>query len=176
VLPPGTRQDFPGLILAPGFIDIHIHGSAGHDVMEADTTALSEIQRRVAKHGVTSYLPTTATAPQDRILKALEHLGRSIAARNAQPQGALPLGIHLGGPFISHVKRGVHPPEHLVSPWPDKFDLYWQASQGTIHMMTVGPDLPGAIETIPWSLGVHSSLHRRRRSRRSQRGALVPPR
>ena len=159
-LPAGTHRDFPGLVLAPGFIDIHIHGGAGHDVMEADTAALSAIERHMASHGVTSYLPTTVTAPQDRILKALEHLGRSIVARRTQPQGARPLGIHLEGPFISHAKRGVHPPEHLVPPSPDKLDLFWQASQGTIHMMTVAPELPGAIETIrhAWSLGVHSSL------------------
>jgi N-acetylglucosamine-6-phosphate deacetylase len=159
-IPAGTRQDFPGLILAPGFIDIHIHGGAGHDVMEADTAALSAIGRHMIQHGVTSYLPTTVTAPQDRILKALEHLGRSIATRGTQPQGALPLGIHLEGPFISHAKRGVHPPEYLVSPSPDKLDLFWQASQGTIQMMTVAPELPGAIETIrhAWTLGVHSSL------------------
>jgi N-acetylglucosamine-6-phosphate deacetylase len=159
-IPAGARQDFPGLILAPGLIDIHIHGGAGHDVMEADPAALSAIGRHMAKHGVTSYLPTTVTAPQDRILKALEHLGRSIATPRAQPQGALPLGIHLEGPFISHAKRGVHPPEYLVSPSPDKFDLFWQASQGAIQMMTVAPELPGAIETIrhAWSLGVHSSL------------------
>src|SRR5262249_2261518 len=74
--------------------------------------------------------------------------------------GAVPLGIHLEGPFISHTKRGVHPPENLVSPSPKRLDAFWQASLGTIRMMTVAPEIPGAIETIHHarSLGVRSSL------------------
>lgn len=159
-IPGGARQiDFPGLTLAPGFIDIHVHGGAGHDVMTAGGAALSAFERHMAKHGVTSYLPTTITAPQERILKALENLAQAIAQPNDR-NGAVPLGIHLEGPFISHAKRGVHPPENLVPPSPDKLDIFWQASRGTIRMMTIAPEIPGAIETIRRgrSLGVHSSL------------------
>src|SRR5947207_10337593 len=71
--------DFPDSILAPGFIDIHVHGGYGHDVMETDSAALAAIERHMARHGVTSYLPTTVTAPEDRILRALEHLGKRIS-------------------------------------------------------------------------------------------------
>lgn len=159
-IPGGARQiDFPALTLAPGFIDIHVHGGAGHDVMTADGAALSAFERHMAKHGVTSYLATTVTAPQERILKALEHLAQAIAQPNDR-NGAVPLGIHLEGPFISHAKRGVHPPENLVPPSPDKLDIFWQASRGTIRMMTIAPEIPGAIETIRRgrSLGIHSSL------------------
>jgi N-acetylglucosamine-6-phosphate deacetylase len=159
-IPGGARQiDFPGLTLAPGFIDIHVHGGAGHDVMTADGAALSAFERHMAKHGVTSYLPTTVTAPQERILKALRNLAQAITQPNDR-NGAVPLGIHLEGPFISHAKRGVHPPENLVPPSPDKLDIFWQASRGTIRMMTIAPEIPGAIETIRRgrSLGVHSSL------------------
>ncbi len=159
-IPGGARQiDFPALTLAPGFIDIHVHGGAGHDVMTADGAALSAFERHMAKHGVTSYLATTVTAPQERILKALENLAQAIAQPNDR-NGAVPLGIHLEGPFISHAKRGVHPPENLVPPSPDKLDIFWQASRGTIRMMTIAPEIPGAIETIRRgrSLGIHSSL------------------
>src|SRR5262245_20907611 len=55
------RIDLPGLVLAPGLIDIHVHGGAGHDVMEADANGLAAMERTMANHGVTSYLPTTVT-------------------------------------------------------------------------------------------------------------------
>jgi N-acetylglucosamine-6-phosphate deacetylase len=159
-MPTGARKlDFPDLILAPGFIDIHIHGGAGHDVMEGDESALARIEMQLAQHGVTAYLPTTVTAPEGRTLQALERLGKA-AKRNESRSRACPVGIHLEGPFISHVKRGVHPPENLVQPSPGELERFWQASQGTIRMMTIAPELPGAAETIRYArtLGVHSSL------------------
>src|SRR5690242_12649432 len=66
-VPAGARHfDFPGMVIAPGFIDIHIHGGLGHDVMEPNADGLAAMQRAMAKRGVTSYLATTVTAPQDR--------------------------------------------------------------------------------------------------------------
>ena len=159
-IPEGRRLDFQDLILAPGFIDIHIHGGAGRDAMEADESALTQIERQLAKHGVTAYLPTTVTAPQEKILKALDGLGKLITTENKTQGRAIPLGIHLEGPFISHEKRGVHPPQDLLPPSPQALDRFWQVSAGTIRMMTVAPELPGAVETIRHAraLGVHSSL------------------
>jgi len=159
-IPEGRRLDFQDLILAPGFIDIHIHGGAGRDAMEADESSLAQIECQLAKHGVTAYLPTTVTASQDKILKALEGLGKLIAMANRNPGRAVPLGIHLEGPFISHEKRGVHPPANLLAPSPQALDRFWQASAGNIRMMTIAPELPGAVETIRYAreLGVHSSL------------------
>jgi N-acetylglucosamine-6-phosphate deacetylase len=159
--PEGARRlDLPGLILAPGLIDIHVHGGAGHDVMDADGTGLAAMERNMANHGVTSYLPTTVTAPLDRTLAALGNLGETIATRSQEKGRARPLGIHLEGPFISHAKRGVHPPKHLLSPSPEMLDRFWQASVGNIRMMTIAPELPGATETIrsARTLGVRSSL------------------
>src|SRR5690242_7287571 len=75
-IPGGARLvEFPGLVLAPGFLDIHIHGGAGHDVMQADAGALAAMARHLARHGVTSYLPTTVTAPLDATLESLDKLG-----------------------------------------------------------------------------------------------------
>jgi N-acetylglucosamine-6-phosphate deacetylase len=158
-MPPGRQFDFPDLLLAPGFIDIHIHGGAGHDVMEADDASLAQIGLQLARHGITAYLPTTVTAPRDRIFRALDHLGGNIASINRNV-GACPVGIHLEGPFISHEKRGVHPPQDLIQPSPKALDDFWQASRGALRMLTIAPELPGAIETISHArnLGVQCSL------------------
>ena len=160
-LPAGAQHlDFPGMVLAPGFIDIHIHGGAGHDLMEAEPSALAAIETAMARTGVTSYLATTVTAPEDRLLHALEHLGKAVGQDQRHPDRAAPLGIHLEGPFISHAKCGVHPTENLVQPSPQRFDRFWQAGNGSIRMMTIAPEIPGAIETIHHgrTLGVHFSL------------------
>jgi N-acetylglucosamine-6-phosphate deacetylase len=159
-LPAGAEHfAFPEMVMAPGFIDLHIHGNAGHDVMETDASALEAIGRAMAKHGVTSYLPTTVSAPEERLLRALENLGKRISHQETRTC-AQPLGIHLEGPFISHVKRGVHPLEYLIQPSIELFDRCWQASSGTIKLMTIAPELPGATEIIRRSRasGVHSSL------------------
>src|SRR6476659_1495437 len=159
-IPEGRRLDFQDLILAPGFIDIHIHGGAGRDAMEASESALAQIELQLAKHGVTAYLPTTVTAPNEKILEALDGLGKLIATANKNPGRAAPLGIHLEGPFISHEKRGVHPPQDLLPHSQQALDRFWQASAGNIRMMTIAPELPGAVDTIRYArkLGVHSSL------------------
>jgi N-acetylglucosamine-6-phosphate deacetylase len=155
LMPSGARQlDFPGMVLAPGFIDIHIHGGAGHDVMERDDSAIADIERHMLRHGVTSYLPTTVTAPLKPTLTALEHLGNRISNRASGPDRAFPLGIHLEGPFISHAKRGVHPTEHLLEPSVNVFDRFWQASEGTIRMMTIAPELSAAQEVVGYASGL----------------------
>jgi N-acetylglucosamine-6-phosphate deacetylase len=161
--------DFGDGILAPGFIDIHIHGGAGHDVMEAGSGALPPVERLLAAHGVSSYFPTTVTAPLDATLSALARLADAVetAEQNPQTSGppsggprAWPLGIHLEGPFISHKRRGVHPPENLLAPSPAAFDRFWQAARGHIRVMTIAPELPGALEVIAQAaaLGVCVSL------------------
>jgi N-acetylglucosamine-6-phosphate deacetylase len=152
----GRCVDFRGAILAPGFIDIHIHGGAGHDVMESGAGALPPVERLLAAHGVTSYFPTTVTAPLDATLSALGRLADAIEAgdRDAGEPDLLtdvrarPLGIHLEGPFISHRRRGVHPPDDLLTPSLAAFERFWQAARGHIRVMTIAPELPGAIEVI----------------------------
>jgi N-acetylglucosamine-6-phosphate deacetylase len=142
--------DFPDGILAPGFVDVHIHGGAGHDVMEANQEALPAVEGLIARHGVTSYFPTTVTAPIDQTLHALERLGNAIERADSSPNElrARPLGIHLEGPFISHARRGVHPPANLMPPTIGAFERFWQAARGRIRMMTIAPELPGALEVI----------------------------
>lgn len=145
--------------LTCAFFDIHTHGAMGHDVMSASPSELAEVQRFLALHGVAQYLPTTVTAPVDSTLRALESLADAIEAQPQQMQ-ARPLGIHLEGPFLSHVKRGVHPEEYLQKPSIELFQRFQQAARGHIRLLTVAPELSGAIELITYasSLGVRCSL------------------
>jgi N-acetylglucosamine-6-phosphate deacetylase len=149
--------DFAGATLCPGFIDIHIHGAAGHDVMEAQDGSLYAIQHLLAQHGVTGYLPTTITAPLEEILSALDRLANAIEAASqvphtrsahAQSNQAQPLGIHIEGPFLSHERRGVHPPEHLQKPTLALLNRMWEASRGHIKLITIAPEIEGAMEVI----------------------------
>lgn len=141
-------------VLAPGFVDIHIHGGAGLDVMLAAQGELPRLHKFLASHGVTGYLPTTVAAPLDQTCAALERLADAIDASNgvstANGSGvqAQPLGIHLEGPFLSHKRRGVHPPEYLLSPTIATFERLWQAARGHVRMMTIAPEIPGALEVI----------------------------
>ena len=148
-IPAGAQvQDFPKAVLAPGMVDIHIHGGAGHDVMTAGASELEHFERFLARQGVTSYFPTTVTAPIDKTAVALERLAAAIETVSARRrEGSLraqPLGIHLEGPFLSHAKRGVHPPDQLQAPSLEVFDHLWQAARGTVSLMTVAPELPKA--------------------------------
>lgn len=143
----GQVLDFPGATLAPAFLDVHIHGAAGHDVMEATPEALTTMGRLLAAHGTGSYLATTVTAPMDATLRSLAGLA-NLLAHPAQSSEALtwPIGIHLEGPFLSHSKRGVHPPELLLEPDIPLFDRLYEAAEGQVRLMTLAPELPGAAE------------------------------
>lgn len=145
-------SDFGDGVMAPGYVDLHIHGSAGYDVMDDTAEALPAIERLLARHGVTSYFPTTVTAPMDTILRALERLANAIEKRernnDAGSNRTRPLGVHIEGPFISHARRGVHPPENLLAPTLALFEQFWQAAHGRIRMMTIAPELDGAPEVI----------------------------
>lgn len=140
--------DFGEAILAPGLIDIHIHGGAGHDVMEGSDAHLAAIERHMASHGVTSYCPTTVTAPIDKTLRSLKSLGKATKNKTNDGSRARPLGVHLEGPFLSHSKRGVHPPQLLQPASLDLFDRMWRAAEGHINLLTIAPEIEGALEVI----------------------------
>jgi N-acetylglucosamine-6-phosphate deacetylase len=151
---------FPNATLVPAYVDIHIHGCAGHDVMEATPDALRAIGEYLATRGVGAYLPTTVTSPREETLRALSGLAAVIERRADSPTGATPLGIHLEGPFLSPLKRGVHTEDLLEAPSITLFDRLWQVSEGHIRLMTIAPELPGAPELIAHAtkLGVRCSL------------------
>lgn len=142
------RTELGDCTLAPGFIDIHIHGGAGHDVMEAGGGALAALGRHLLRHGTTSYLPTTVSAPADQLELSLAGLGRALTARafDAGEPGAEPLGLHLEGPFLSAACRGAHAQAHLREPSIELFERFRQAAGGWMRIMTLAPELPGAAE------------------------------
>jgi len=153
--------DLGDAVLAPGFLDIHLHGGAGVDVMRALQCDLPRLGQFLATHGVTGYLPTTVAAPLSATCTALERLADSIEA-DASPNGdsiqARPLGIHLEGPFLSHKRRGVHPAEFLAKPTVEIFDRLCQAARGQVRMMTIAPEIPGAMEVIAEAARRHVSV------------------
>ena len=138
--------DYPTATLAPAFFDVHIHGAAGHDVMEATPQALDTIGSFLASRGTGAYLATTVTAPLDTILRSLSGLAKLISQPQQDDPQATPIGIHLEGPFLSHSKRGVHPPDLLLAPDIAIFDRIFDAAEGHVRLMTLAPELPGAEE------------------------------
>lgn len=141
--------DFGDCAIVPGFFDIHVHGGVNCDVMRGGAEEMTRFETFLARHGVTSYFPTTVTASLDATLSALERLADRIeGAKQQGAVGARPLGIHLEGPFLSHARRGVHPPVDLVEPSIAAFDKLWQAAHGHVRMLTIAPELNGAEEVI----------------------------
>jgi N-acetylglucosamine-6-phosphate deacetylase len=148
------RLDFPGATLGPAFLDIHMHGGGGHDLMEATPKAVEVVSRFLASRGTANYLATTVTAPVDATLRSLSELAKRIdEAQDPAWASARPLGIHLEGPFLSHAKRGVHPPDLLLAPDIALFDRLFEAAEGKIRLMTLAPELPGAVEFAAHAVG-----------------------
>ena len=146
--------------LAPAFLDIHTHGAAGHDIMEGTPEAFAKVGHFLATRGVGRYLATTVTASIDTTLRSLEGIASAIESAAETHAGAVPIGIHLEGPFISHAKRGVHPPADILPPDIALFDRFQQAARGHIRLVTVAPETPGALDLIAHATacGVRVSL------------------
>jgi len=150
---PATARvlNFGDAVLAPGLIDMHIHGGAGHDVMEGRDESLAAVERLMTQHGVTSYCPTTVTAPVDATQRSLDALGKAVeraASGHGDGTRARPLGVHFEGPFLSHAKRGVHPPALLQPASRELFERMWQAAGGRVSVMTIAPEIEGALDVI----------------------------
>jgi N-acetylglucosamine-6-phosphate deacetylase len=156
-----ATYSFPEATLAPSYVDVHIHGSAGHDVRVASPQAIDKIGAYLATRGVGAYLPTTVTSARDETVRSLAGLATEIKRlQQTTPTGATPFGIHLEGPFLSPHKRGVHTASLLEAPSIALFERFWQASEGHILLLTIAPELPGALELIAHAtqLGVRCSM------------------
>jgi len=161
--------------LTPAFFDVHVHGAAGHDVMEGTPKALDKIGGFLATRGVAHYLATTVTAPLDKTLRALEGIANVIESAGEDGVAAQPVGIHLEGPFLSHAKRGVHASADLQPAKVSIFQKLQQAARGHIKLMTVAPELPEALELIEYASaeGVQVSIGHSDATATEARAAIV---
>jgi N-acetylglucosamine-6-phosphate deacetylase len=148
--PPDTQEiSATTLTAVPGFLDIHIHGAGGHDVMEGSEEALAAVTRTVASHGTTSILATTVTASLDDTYRSVEGITRYIKQQHTtdEPRAEV-LGLHFEGPFLSPERRGVHPAEFLLLPSAEVLEKLLQASAGNARILTLAPELLGAAPCI----------------------------
>ncbi len=133
----------------PGFIDIHIHGAGGRDVMEGTAEALGVVTRRVAQHGTTSMVATTVTAPTDYTIRAIEGISKYIPKQlESNDNRAEILGIHFEGPFLSKERRGMHPSNLLQLPSGEMLQRFLHAASGNARILTIAPELLGAMPCI----------------------------
>jgi N-acetylglucosamine-6-phosphate deacetylase len=136
--------DLAGKFLAPGFIDLHIHGAVHRDSMEADPAAYDAICRHHASGGTTALALTTVTATSESILATLEGV-RSYRERT--PVGARVLGVHIEGPYFSLEKPGAHQVALIRHPNPAEYEK-WLAYGDCVTQMTFAPELPGSLDLI----------------------------
>lgn len=127
--------DAAGLTLLPGFIDVHVHGGVGHEVMDAQPETLSHLAKFYAEHGCTSFLATTWTDTRERIRAALQNVAQHIGA---QPNGATILGAHLEGPYLHPEKCGAQNAEHIRRAQPDEALEFLDI--GVIRLLALAPE------------------------------------
>lgn len=131
-----------GLLVAPGLIDIHMHGALGHDFMDATPQAVQAIATHCARHGVTAYLGTTVSAASEHIKAAIANL----AAHGQVEKGAQALGVHVEGPYLDATYRGAQPERFLRDADPVEYGEWF--SSGFVRLVTVAPERPGVLEMI----------------------------
>jgi len=135
--------DAGGDYISPGFIDTHIHGGAGFDVMDADSDGLLKIAATHREHGCTSFLPTTLTSSKEKIITAVKNAGDCMKKVHG---GARILGVHLEGPCFSMRFKGAQNPKYILEPSVELFDELG-CGLDIVKRVSLAPELPGAFYT-----------------------------
>lgn len=133
-----------GPLLAPGFVDVHVHGWGGHDAM-GDRAALDGMARALAGRGVTSFLPTAVSAPLPELAAFADRVRAWLPL--APMEGAAPLGFNLEGPFLADARRGAHDPAFLMDPADIPAGSLDPLLDG-LRVITIAPERPGALAFI----------------------------
>jgi N-acetylglucosamine-6-phosphate deacetylase len=134
--------DARGLLLVPGFIDLHLNGAFGHD-FTGNPEHIWDAATRLPRFGITSFLPTILSSSMSNIRKAQGVLQKKPARITP---GATPLGLHVEGPFLNPSAKGVHDPSHLRLPTAEDV-IDWKPENG-IRVVTLAPELTGALEVV----------------------------
>ncbi|MCX8167696.1 MAG: N-acetylglucosamine-6-phosphate deacetylase [Ignisphaera sp.] len=139
--------DLDGHVVGPGFIDTHVHGILGLDVMSAKPDSLLSISRVLPRYGVTSFIPTTVTAPHSAIIEICRAFTKAYSMW-LPSTGARLLGLHLEGPYINSSRAGAQNKQFVRRPSMEEFSEYIDTCRGFIRQVTVAPEIEGAIEFI----------------------------
>lgn len=141
--------DLHGTYLLPGLIDEHFHGADGYDVVGCTCESVLKIAAFEATNGITTIVPTLGSRPDEVALSAID----AVAAAMKEPIGGSRVhGIHLEGPFLCNAHRGAHRTEMLQLPSPEKLKFFLDRAPGTVKVLTIAPELEGAMETIRYAV------------------------
>ncbi|GAA0218451.1 N-acetylglucosamine-6-phosphate deacetylase [Saccharothrix mutabilis subsp. mutabilis] len=146
--PPADAEVLADGLLTPGLVDVQVNGAVGVDFAEVDAEGMRLVAGAFPRTGVTRFVPTLITAP---VPEALRQARAVLAASAALPPGAgaVPLGVHLEGPFLSPKRAGVHDPALMVEPGPGEIDLLLAEDlRGHLRMVTLAPEQPGGLEAV----------------------------
>jgi N-acetylglucosamine-6-phosphate deacetylase len=142
-------HDLGDAFIAPGFIDLHVHGIAGVDTMDAARSSLALMAERFAAHGVTSFLPTTMTESIEATVSAVSEVGAYMAdADHGSGPRSRVLGVHLEGPWISPQFKGAQNERYIVEPDEQSVHAILAAAAGCLRRVTLAPERPGAEDAI----------------------------
>ena len=133
-----------GYIIGPGFVDTHMHGALGVDLISASPGRVEELSRKLTRFGVTSFVPTSVALPQE----ALRAFCRNVASAEGVPGGARVVGIHLEGPYINPARAGAEKPSYMRDASLEEFEDLLAESRGLLRAITVAPEVRGVKELI----------------------------
>ncbi|MFS0775334.1 N-acetylglucosamine-6-phosphate deacetylase [Neobacillus sp. 3P2-tot-E-2] len=145
--------------VVPGFIDVHIHGAAGADTMDATIHALETMAKALPAEGTTSFLATTITQEHEKIEIALINAADYLKGHNDFGKAEV-LGVHLEGPFINRTRAGAQPMEYIMDPDIELFKHWQELAEGSIKLVTVAPELENGINFVTYlhETGVIASI------------------
>ena len=146
VLPPNAKViDINGMIITPGFVDLHVHGAIGYSFNTADETTFNAISKFSLEHGTTLLLATLYLDEKKMLVKTIQNLARHCKQNQSE---SIIFGIHLEGPFINRKMKGALNEDYIVEPNADEWSLLRKAGGSFIKLMTIAPELPGSHDVM----------------------------